>query len=353
MRAADPSAQRDRRSLRVKLWLKILVSALLLALILFKVPWQSLWSEASRLDPGLWLGVFAAFLAGHSIGVFKWRFNVNLGNARLGAVDAVQCYSAGLFANLCLPSIVGGDALKAWLAGKVTGRLEAAVLGGLTERLLDTAALLCLLIVGGLLSHATVEGWASQTILVGSLVGLAGLAIFLPLLLRVRLKRWPRRLRRPAGRSMVAMRRLISRPQLALAIFALSILIQGWFVLLNAWLGRGLGIEVPLAFWFLAIPLAKAITLAPISLGGFGVREVALAGILALAGVPKEQGVVVSLLWQSILVASGLCGGLIWFALGFRSSARTGGGHGSLLAEARARVVAPSPLKSSTTDSRR
>src|SRR6185295_2222735 len=136
-------------------------------------------------------------------------------------------------------------------------------------------------------------------ILMSSLIAIVGAVLFLPMLLCVRLVRWPRKVRRPLGRAMVAMRRFTRRPLAVLGVFALSLAIQSWFVLLNYWLGVGIGIDVPLAFWFLAIPLAKAITLAPISFGGFGLRELALAGIFAIAGVPREQGVAVSLLWQS------------------------------------------------------
>ena len=50
--------------------------------------------------------------------------------------------------------------------------------------------------------------------------------------------------------------------------------------------GGGIGIDAPMAAWFFAVPMAKAITLAPISFGGFGLREVTLAGFLEkLAGV--------------------------------------------------------------------
>lgn len=313
------------------LGVKLVVSLSLVTAILFVVPWRELVQGARRLEFSVWGAVWAAFLVGHVAGAFKWRLNVNIARARLRPLDAVQCYFAGLFANLCLPSIVGGDALKAVLAGRVTGRYEAAVFGGLAERLIDTTALLALIVAGALLSHQSVPGWAQNTMLVGGLVGVAGLVLFLPFLLRLELARLPRKLRRPAGRAMVAMRRLRRRPQLALGVLALSLAIQSWFVLLNYWLGRGIGIDIGLAYWFLAIPLAKAVTLAPISVGGFGLREATLAGILLLAGVAESQGVLVSLLWQTIIVATGLFGGLVWFLLGLRPSARTGAGHGSLL----------------------
>lgn len=325
----------------MKPWLKVTVSLVLLtAVVFFAFHYQEqkareMWSAVRGLDPTLWLGVWLAFLAGHTLGAFKWRFNVNLGEAGLKPVDAVQCYGAGLFANLFLPSIVGGDALKAWLGGKITGRLEACIFGGLTERLIDTLALLALIVIGGLVSHTQVEGWHGQVVLVGSIAAIAGGVIFLPLLLRMRLARWPRKLRRPVSRMMVSMRRISQRPAAALGVFSLSLIIQGWFVLLNAWLGRAIGIDVPLACWFLAVPLTKAITLAPISFGGLGLREATLGGLLSLVGVAPAQGIAASLLWQSIVYSGGLFGGLVWFALGMRKSARTGAGHGSLLREAR------------------
>lgn len=320
---------------------KLAVSLLLLAAVCFFAfhvqadKAQQMAAALRGMSPLVWLGVWAAFIAGHVLGAFKWRFNVNLGEAGLRRVDALQCYGAGLFANLFLPSIVGGDALKAWLGGKLSGRLEACIFGGLTERLIDTLALLSLIVIGAFASQATVEGWYGQVIQVGVIVAFVGALIFLPLLLRMKLARWPRKLRRPISRMMVSMRRIAQRPAAALGVFALSLSIQAWFVLLNAWLGRAIGIEVPLAYWFLAVPLTKAITLAPISFGGLGLREATLGGLLGLVGVPAAQGVAASLLWQSVVYSGGLFGGLVWFALGLRKDARTGAGHGSLIGEAR------------------
>jgi hypothetical protein len=325
---------------RLKFWIKAAVTGVLLALILLEVPWRDLWGGMSRLDPGLWALVLVCFIGGHLAGAMKWRLNLNICSAGLGRADAVQIYAAGLFANLCLPSLVGGDGLKALLAGRVTGRYESVIFGGLTERLIDTAALLILIVAGTLLSSGHMPGQAGQVLFIGSLVALGLGLLFLPLLLRVRLSSFPRKLRRPAGRAMVAMRRLGRRPRLALLILGASLAIQSWFVLLNAALGRGIGIDIPLVYWFLAVPLAKAITLAPVSLGGFGVREVTLAGILlALAGVPEAQGDPASLLWQTVVVTTGLLGGAAWFLLGLREQARARMGGDSLRRVARARGV--------------
>jgi len=53
--------------------------------------------------------------------------------------------------------------------------------------------------------------------------------------------------------------------------------------------------------------------------------------------VPGEKGVAVSLIWQSLVVSTGLLGGATWFVLGFRPKARTGARHASLAEEVRRR----------------
>jgi hypothetical protein len=210
------------------------------------------------------------------------------------------------------------------------------VVGGVTERLIDTFALLVLIVVGALWSQSAMPGWAQSVVQVGAVIGFGGALLALPLVLRTKLARWPRKLRRTVGRAMVALRRLAHKPQRALLVLVLSLAIQSWFVVLNMQLGRAIGIDAPLAVWFFAVPMTKAITLAPLSVGGLGLREVTLAAFLtAMAGVADKQGVAASLLWQSIVISTGLVGGVLWFVLGYRRTAKTGAGHGSLLAVSR------------------
>jgi uncharacterized membrane protein YbhN (UPF0104 family) len=306
----------------VKLWIKVAVSATLLALIFILLPWAKVWEALKQLPPSVWLGVWAGFVLGHALGVVKWRLFVNAGHGSLRPSDAAQCYAAGLFANLCLPSIVGGDVLRMAMAGKFTRRPEAALWGGVLDRLTDITALAILVAVGGLLARNALPGWGSQLLTVGIVLSLVLCLFVLPFVLRRPLARWPRRIRRPVGRSLVALRRLVRRPSTAIAGLGLSVTIQASFVLLNAWLGHHIGVRVPLAVWFLVWPLAKVASLMPISLGGLAVREASLAALLAPFGVPLALGVLTSLLWQSVLIAGGLAGGVVWLGLGRRRGAR-------------------------------
>jgi glycosyltransferase 2 family protein len=308
----------------MKLWIKVAVSVGLLTALFLLLPWHQVRDALLRLSAIVWAGVLLGFVLGHTLGVVKWRTFINAGHKDLGFADAALCYGAGLFANLCLPSIVGGDVLRAALASRFTRRPEAAFLGGVLDRVTDMIAMTILVTAGGVLSHDALPGLGGNLITVSLILGSVLLLTFLPLMLRRRLNRWPRRLRRPIGRTLVALRRLARNPRNAAKTLCLSLTIQSSFVLLNAWLGWQLGIRVPLTVWFLVWPLAKIAGLMPISLGGLAIRETTLAALLAPFGVPFAVGVVCSLLWQTVLIAGGLIGGLVWLVLGRRRGAPFG-----------------------------
>jgi len=109
---------------------------------------------------------------------------------------------------------------------------------------------------------------------------------------------------------------LFAQPGTALAAFVMSVLVQSSFVGLNIVLARAIGIEIEAAAWMLAWPLAKLIALLPVSLGGIGVREVALAAFLAPFGVEATLAVAQSLAWEGVLIGAGLVCGAFSLALG-------------------------------------
>ena len=91
-------------------------------------------------------------------------------------------------------------------------------------------------------------------------------------------------------------------------VAATCLAIQAGFVLVNLLLGGSMGIALDWRLWYLLWPLAKIAAMAPVSLGGIGVREAAFA---ALAGrfVAEDRIVAQSLVWESILVVGGLIAG--------------------------------------------
>lgn len=303
---------------------KAAVSIGLLAALFVLLPWADVRAAAASVPPALWLGALALFLIGHQVGVVKWRTLVHASRGRLRLRDATRFYAAGLFANLCLPTIVGGDLLRAVLAGRATGRMEAAFLAGVADRALDIATMAVLITAGALAARGALPGWSGEVLTAGVLLGALGTLAAAPFVLRRPLARWPRRIRRPLGRGLVALRHLARHPGHAALALGLSLAIQSGFVFINVWIGRAVGITLPLGVWFVAWPLAKIAGLMPISLGGLAVRDATFGALLLPLGIPMAQGVVAALVWQTVMIGGGLTGGLVWWLL----SRRAPGVHG-------------------------
>ena len=103
--------------------LRLAVSGGLLAVLLAALPWAQVRSAAAQMTVPLYVGALAAFLGAHFLGALKWRamLTSSLGGERLPIRDTVACYGAGLFANLFLPTVVGGDVVRAGLAARALG----------------------------------------------------------------------------------------------------------------------------------------------------------------------------------------------------------------------------------------
>jgi uncharacterized membrane protein YbhN (UPF0104 family) len=64
--------------------------------------------------------------------------------------------------------------------------------------------------------------------------------------------------------------------------------------------------------------LGKVSAMLPVTQGGIGVREAALAALLLPFGVPAVLSVAVGLIWQMVVVSGGLLGGGIALLAGQR-----------------------------------
>jgi uncharacterized membrane protein YbhN (UPF0104 family) len=291
---------------------RALTSVCILIVLLLKLPLSELWNTIRLVSPYLWTVIVAAFLCGHLIGALKWMLLINVGKSKLPFLLAVRYYFAGLFANLFLPSIAGGDVVRAGLAIRFNNEKEAIVIGSLLDRLLDTGSLLFIIFMAGLYSPTALAN-EDRKMLLWLLLLILGLGFcFIFFAFGPRLRKMPTKLTQIADRLQMVVEKLIKNPLPILVAWSISLLIQGGFVLLNALLGAACNIHLPLHVWFIAWPLAKLFAMLPISMGGLGVREAALALILARYGISFSSSVGLGLLWESVLVAGASIGGIFY-----------------------------------------
>lgn len=312
---------------RKKPWkaaVRLALSLAVLAVVFTLVGREAIVEAFDKVRLGPWLVGLAGFLGLHAFSAAKWRFFLGLAGARLPFPSAIRCYGAGLFANLCLPSLVGGDVLRAGLAMAEVQDREAIALGSIVDRLSDIVALGLLVAIGFVVAPAAmdeqlggaVDGFVVFFAVLGvGVVGLFALWLFFAKFPRERL---PTKVQAIVERMLVAAAAMAKNaPRAALGLlWCLSL--QAGFVLVNVHLGDMMGLELDVRLWFLLWPLAKIAAMVPVSLGGLGVREAAFGALVKPFG-SASLAVAESLVWQSILIVGGLVAGA-WWLLGRRGS---------------------------------
>jgi uncharacterized protein (TIRG00374 family) len=286
------------------------------------LPLRELGESLRAVEPSVWLASIAIYLGLHFIGVLKWRLLVNTAGATLGVGEAARCYYYGLFGNFFLPSIVGGDVVRAGLAFALTRRREAVVLGSLVDRLLDLVGLATIAGAGILLLPTALDARNQRVFsMLAALCVLVGLfAVVASLGLPV--KRFPKKARRPVVRVRHALRAFRQHPGRAAVAFLSGVSLQTLLVVLNAWLGFEAGVRISFVVWLFVWPMAKISALAPVTQGGIGVREAAQVALFAPFGVPAAAAAAAGLIFQGVLLSGGLLGGAIAWLIGRSRPAR-------------------------------
>ena len=282
--------------------LKALVSALLVALLLWRVDVAEVGRVLAVASPGLMALAGLLYFLMHVLNALKLR--VLLPELRVGRLLAYTLV-AQLYA-LVLPGQLAGEAVKAYRLSRDEGRGQGqGEIGG--GRIVSAVAFdkvtgivgLLLLTGGGLAVQSARFG---DGLLVGVGLVLAGLVAATALLawaparaLLLALLGWragPRReawLLGPLRRFLESWRDQARRPGRALLSVAGGIAVQVAAVTGSQALGLAVGIDQPFSVWSAVIGLMSVIVLMPVTFAGIGLREASLVGLLDLVGVPHAQ----------------------------------------------------------------
>ena len=216
----------------------------------------------------------------------------------------------GMFFSLCLPSSIGGDVIKAYRVGDTTSRRLLAGCSVLADRLTGLSALG---VLAGTALAASKYGLGLASALGVALALLAGvlLAFWLGLQSIDRIMN----LLPESHRARAFLAQLLpyqQRPQLILQAVGWSLIVQMGGAVVVALMARTLQVELPLVVWFSVVPLVALLMVLPVSIGGFGMRENAMANLLGKYAVPKDQAIAVALLWGLGTILTGLVGGVLF-----------------------------------------
>ena len=293
--------------------IKILISAALLYLALRKANFADL---ASRIDVTSlgWIGIaIAASFLQIFVGVLRWcEVSAECG-APLATKQAMRFNVIGTFFNQTLPSSIGGDAVRLLLVARAGAGWRAATYSIFVDRAIGLIALAIIIVASLPWSYTLIGDPHGRSALL--LVDCAALAGGIGFLILGRLH-WPW-LKRWWGThhlhacAVIANRVIFSRER-GPKIAVLSVLVHVLAVFIAWCVVQSIGAPVTFGQIFQLIPPVMLITMLPISIAGWGVREATMGLAFGYAGLMTNEGINVSLLFGAVSFIVGAVGGLVW-----------------------------------------
>lgn len=310
----------------VRVSIQAAVSVGLLSVLIYFASQQNGFKRLQGLD-SLSLAVATAlhFLA-TTVNSARWQVllrNVGI-QEPLGRLTGL--YMIGQFFSLFLPTSAGGDAARIYDVARRTHKPAETIVATLQERLLALGAILVVGLAATAWFLPLLPGQLQFWVVLSQLGAAAGIGLLLYPALFFATARWLWQrtgerwgMARYAEHPLVVKVLGILRPMAALpplrpfqliGLFLMALGPALMFIGMYYAVGRSLGIQASFAAYCLAVPLVSIIRMLPVSLNGYGVGEVALASLLVLFEVPKDQGVALALAMLALLMCLALCGGL-------------------------------------------
>jgi uncharacterized protein (TIRG00374 family) len=281
---------------------------------------------------GIFAGVLGLFVFSQIIVGIRWWLLLRSQRIFMNLWAVVRLYFLGWFYNNFMPGSLGGDLLRAWYVTKHTDKKFEAVLSVFVDRIIGLSSTLVIAVFFYLLflrgkgleiTSSNTDGSLNSIAQYKSVffwVALIIIAILCALLLhrksRSMLLKVCSYIRQSAFRMIIKLRDAIviycKKPLTMLAAFAMTVFLQ-LLTITGFWLlGRNLGIEAGVVYYYVFFTLTWVLGAIPISIGGVVVVEVLLISLFVkFAGVAEESASAMALCQRAVWMLASLPGAVI------------------------------------------
>lgn len=297
-------------------------SVILLYYVFQKVGWEDVWHQI--IDANLFFLTLYFFLGllPLLISSVKWS-QLSKSHGITAPLSKLFMFKlVGLFFNNILPTSIGGDVVRAYELGKLSGKKEEAMASVFMERLTGFTTLLMLAIVAVGLERRFF-GEVNVLIFLGITIIMYLILLVIVfnrnVLVYLRRKNPIRLLEKILIKlSLIQEAIYVYKDQRKLLLLAMGYsFIFYFFCILNVYVGCLIfDIHVSFSQLILAVPLMLLIFTIPISIGGIGLQEWSYYFVLTMVGVPAAVGLSLGLVFRARAIGYGLVGGAIYPFIG-------------------------------------
>lgn len=285
---------------------KFTITAALLLLIARNVDLKEAYASLTLLSPFIVLLALVLQLASNSVAALRWFIIMRRIGSPKNFVFFLLSYFKGTFFNQGLPTSIGGDAIRILDCSRSGHSTQDGFYGVFIDRFVGMGGLL-ILNFAALLFNKNILPHQVYLILLAIIVTLLGGLIVLLFVYKLQLFRSGRWFGFIGQLSERYYQVYASPSSFALQI-GLSISIHLMAMTAFYILGTGVGLDYSLNVYLVLVPPVVLLTILPISLAGWGIREGAMIGFFLLVGADRSKVLTFSLLYGLLSLASSLPG---------------------------------------------
>ena len=299
---------------------KVLVTAGLIYLVVSNADTGRLISVVRMADPALALAAGILYALTFVVGGIRWRvISAEFGNASSLGFHVRAFFVSGFFSQIVIGGGYGGDVYRVWaLADRSKSKLKA-LMSVLIDRLSGLMAAILTVAFAAPLYWILFPDDTSILLTISLTCVLIALALLLLAslgrigadFLRSRSRTvWSERIVEAAFGLATGFLRYPATPiHIAWSIVALSLNMLALFAI-----GRGVGVDINFTTYFILGPIVFLAKSFPVSVAGWGAREVAMVYFFGMAGVDASNALAMSLLVGVLTLLGSSIGGVLWIA---------------------------------------
>jgi uncharacterized protein (TIRG00374 family) len=293
---------------------KLFLSALLIYWMLSAIDLRSAIDSGRGADLYILMLGLGLMFCQLGLAAYRWSFIARRSGVDLKAREAFVIFWESVFFGQFLPSSMGGDFWRVYKTSWHGPGTTAAFHAVFADRVSGAFSLFGLVFLANAISSIL---WRSSNpqIALMAMGFAASIAVGLALLILSRsiLARFSSRRIFAAGYRLATMISDTLTDRLAVVVAVVTGALGHILAVAAVWcIASALSVPVTLLDCFLVVPVALLLAMVPVTIGGWGIREGALAAGFTHLGVPLEAAVAISLLFGMYLALMGLTGGALW-----------------------------------------
>jgi uncharacterized protein (TIRG00374 family) len=292
--------------------------ALYVAIFAYKIDVHDAWRRLSTAQFGWVALAVAAYITGQWLSAYKWWLLLRPVKLVVPYLRVVGFYFVGMFFNIFLPTIVGGDAVKAIVLARETGALARSTMSVFMERNVGLFALLTIATIAAAFAppvHVMPMSLLALTLLLFAAFVVANLVITNPHAYRLvdyLIAMTPlARIRSRASSLYDAVVPYRRAAGVISASIGVSFVFQAVVILVVFLNAKALAHDVPLSALAVFVPLISLAGMLPLSVNGLGIREVLYILLFGQVGIPADVAAVMAFLYFVVTLAASLPGGIV------------------------------------------